>query len=248
MAPVSQTFEPSPERVTEFRDDFLRGRRAFGALEKAFRHYGALEKRAEPSRPDAFGFNSIMDAGPWLATSAWGPAPAWDLAVAQERFLLAKFERTVTDALNVTDQADTAPVRPTAQGIITAAKKLSNLLSEGGFTPQLVVIASALSVNALVDFNSLLSSPAWELPTELQANWLLGANDGQLFLLWPDAEQQWIYVLDVQRFGRLVQFGDDIDLKVTPMRSRVRVRLSESFGFEVHEPKSVWGAPLSAEA
>lgn len=236
--------KPSPERIAEFKDDFLRGRAAFGALEKALRHFDALEERREPSKDDAFGFNLVMEAEPWLSNSQWGPAPSWDLAVAQERFLLAKFEAALRVATSQTDQAESEPVPSTAQDIVSAAGKLSNLLSAKGFAPQLVVIASALPVEVLVDFNSRLASPFWALPKELQANWLLGADDGKLYLHWPEPQQPTIYVMDTRKFGRLVQFGDGAELTVTPMGPKFRVRLYESFRVEVEQPKAVWGAPL----
>jgi len=245
MATTSQRFEPSPDRISEFREDFLRGRRAFGALEKVFRYFGAFEYKPDPNSTHAFGFDSLMDAGPWLANSAWGPAPAWDLAIAQERFLLARFEQHLVEAVGTTGQADTAPIQPTAQQIVGGAERLSSLLAARGCTPQLVVIASDLSVDTLVGFNSLFASPFWKLPSDLQANWILGADNGKLFLFWPEAQARWIYVVDVVEFGRLIQLGGEVDLTVTPVRSKVRVRLSESYKFEVHAPKSVWGAPLA---
>jgi hypothetical protein len=247
MATTASTINPSPDRIAEFKDDFLHGRSAFAALEKAFESVGALEHRSDWSSDDAFGFDSVMEATPWLSNSTWGPAPAWDLAIAQERFLLAKFEAALIDAVSKTGRINTELITSsTAKSIVGATDELSALLWGQGFEPQLVVIASSLGVDVLVDFNALLDSPFWKLPKGLQANWLLGADKGRLFLLWPEASERRIYVIDARRFGRLVQFGQDLDLNVTPKPPKMRIQLYEAFRFEIEEPEAVWGAALKA--
>jgi hypothetical protein len=97
-SPVSKT------RVQRFEEDYLKGRREIGATEKIFKHYGAFQHKTVANHLISFGFNSLVNKGPFVDGSNWLDMRGWEFAVAEERYLLKKLHTHLAESTSRTSQ------------------------------------------------------------------------------------------------------------------------------------------------
>ncbi|MCH7738178.1 MAG: hypothetical protein IH872_12355 [Chloroflexi bacterium] len=141
---------------------------------------------------------------------------------------------------------------------------MSDLLADGSFIGNLIVLAAPLETDTMVALNEAITTPNWELEDDLRTNWIIGVHADCLVLHLGNTELNQVFVVDVQKFASLVQFDPQVDLHVLPideatarqiverrpdltldlLRSMVQFTLYQSYDFEVADPKAIWGSKL----
>jgi hypothetical protein len=255
----------SETRVKRFEDDYLKGRRAISATEKIFRHFGAFQHSTSPNRLTSFGFNTLVNKGPFVDGSNWLDLRGWEFAVAEERHLLKKLSTFLAESVSHTGQMLTDTITPQPEGILDATKRMADLL--GKHDKSLIVIAAHLDVDTIVSLDKALTTPGWELGDDLRTNWILGKNVGCPVLHLDDSDSGSLYVIDIPRFASLVQYdplvdlqvlaideatakrmledNPDLKLDVNTLLSMVHLILYQSYEIQVHNQNAVWAAKLS---
>ena len=144
---------------------------------------------------------------------------------------------------------------------------MSDLLADLGFRASLVVVATRLNIDTLVALTQALTIPDWQLTDDLRTNWILGKHESYPVLYVNDLDLNSLYVVDVQRFAKLVQFDPLVELSIQPiddarakqmledrpdlkldinaLQSMVHVRLYQSYGFEIRDRHAVWVTKFS---
>jgi hypothetical protein len=259
-SPVSET------RVQAFEDDYLKGRKEIGAAEKIFRYYGVFQHKATPNHLTSFGFNQVVNKGPFVDGSNWLDLRGWEFALAEESHLLKTLHTRLADSVSHSHQTFPDAIAPQPEGILDTAKKMADLL--GKQDQCLIVIAAHLDVDTVVSLDKLLTTPGWELGDELRTNWILGKHEGRLILHLNDPDLDSLYVVDVPKFASLVQYDPIVDLKVLTidevtakhmlednpnlkldvdsLLSMVRLILYQSYEIQIHDRKAVWAAKFSS--
>ncbi len=255
----------SEARVQAFEDDYLKGRKAIGAVEKIFRYYGLFQHKAIPNHLTSFGFNQVVNKGPFVDSSNWSDLKGWGFAVAEENHLLKELHTHLADSVNLSHQTLPDAISKKPQEILNTAKKMADLLSIQDQC--LIVIASHLDVGTVVSLDKMLTTPEWELGDELRTNWILGKHEGRLILHLNDRALDSLYVVDVPKFASLVQYDPIVDLKVlaidevtakqmlkdnpelnldaNSLLSMVRLILYQSYEIQIRDRKAVWAAKFS---
>jgi hypothetical protein len=140
---------------------------------------------------------------------------------------------------------------------------MSGLLANRGFCASLVVVATRLDIDTLVALTQELTMPDWE-SDELRTNWILGKHGNNPVLYINNVDLNSLYVVDVQRFAKLVQFDPLVELSIEPidgarakqmlearpdlklemnaLRSMAHLRLYQSYSFEIQNRHAVWAA------
>jgi hypothetical protein len=256
----------SEARVQLFEDDYLKGRKEIGAAEKIFRYYGVFQHKTTPNHLTSFGFNQVINKGPFVDGSNWLDLRGWEFAVAEERHLLETLQTRLADSVSQSRQTLPDTITPQPEGILDTAKKMADLL--GKQDQYLIVIATHLDVDTVVSLEKLLTTPGWELGDELRTNWILGKHEGRLILHLNDPDLDSLYVVDLPKFASLVQYDPIVDLKVlaidevtakqmlednpdfkldvNSLFSMVRLILNQSYEIQIHEQKAVWAARFSS--
>ena len=255
----------SEARVQRFEDDYLKGRREIGATEKIFRYYGAFQHKDIPNRLTSFGFNQLVNKGPFVDGSNWLDQRGWEFAVAEERHLLKKLSTLLAESVNRTGQTLTDTITPQPEGILDATKRMTDLL--GKRDKSLIVIAAHLDVDTVVSLNKALTTPRWELGDDLRTNWILGKHGGCPVLHLNDPDSSSLYAIDIPRFASLIQYdplvdlqvlaideltakrmledNPDLKLDVNTLLSMVHLILYQSYEIQVHDQQAVWAAEIS---
>ena len=257
----------SEARIQRFREDYLKGRRDIGATEKLFGHCGAFQHRNERNDLATFGFNTLVHKGPFVHGSNWADLKGWEFAVAEERRLLKDLHTHLAESASQSGQMLPNNVTRQPSGILSAAKAMSGLLADRGFRTSLVVVATHLDIDTLVALTQVLTIPDWELTNDLRTNWILGKHGSNPVLYINNYDLNSLYVVDVQRFAKLVQFDPMVELSIQTMdeakaqhmledkpglkldlndlRCVVHLRLYQSYGFEIQDRHAVWAAKFS---
>ena len=149
-SPISET------RVQEFENDYLKSRREIGATEKLFRYYGAFQHKDILNRLVSFGFNQLVNKGPFVDGSNWLDLRGWEFAVAEERHLLKMLHVLLADSISRTSQILTDTVVPQPEGILKAANRMADLL--GKSSKKLIVLASHLDTETIVSLEKVLTT------------------------------------------------------------------------------------------
>lgn len=255
----------SEARVQRFEDDYLKGRREIGATEKVFRYYGAFQHKTTPNRLASFGFNTLVNKGPFVDGSNWLDLRGWEFAVAEERYLLKKLHDCLVESINRTGQTMPSTVAAQPEGILDAAKRMAELLGER--SKSLIVIAAHLDIDAIVSLEKALTTPRWELADELRTNRILGKYQDCPVLHLNDQDSRSLYIVDIPRFASLIQYdplvdlqvsaidevtakrmmedNPDLKLDVSTLLSLVRITLYQSYEIQVRNQNAVWAAKLS---
>ncbi len=255
----------SKARVQRFEDDYLKGRREIGATEKIFRYYDAFQHKAIPNRLVSFGFNQLVDKGPFVDGSNWLDLRGWEFAVAEERHMLKMLHVLLADSVSHTSQMLTDTIAPRPEEILDAANRMTNLL--GKSSKNLIVLATHLDTETIVSLEKTLTTPKWELGDDLRTNWILGKHKGYPVLYYNDPDLSSLYVVDIPSFASLVQYdplvdlqvlsideetarrilGESPDLKldVDALLSMVNLILYQSYEIQVHDQQAVWAAEIS---
>jgi len=262
------TFEPpqlsilakdvSEERVANFLSDYLKGRREFGATEQIFRHFVAYEQRQEHRDSAGFGFNVVLRKEPFGEGAHWAPLTGWEFAVAEERHLAAKLEgmlKTCTEGSGQMSDGQAVPLEVSAT--LDAGDRLARSLVESGYDPGVIVLASSLSTDDMLNLAKRMEVPDWDLDSSLQANWIIGEYHGRLLMYLRYAESPAIYAIDVARFARLIQFSPEAELLLEDVpismavekgildhQNRVHMNLYQSYEFELVDCEAVRGTPV----
>lgn len=258
-SPVSEV------RVQRFEDDYLKGRREIGATEKIFRYYGAFQHKAIPNRLVSFGFNQLVNKGPFVDGSSWLDLRGWEFAVAEERHLLKMLHVLLADSISHTSQMLTDTIAPRPEGILDAANRMANLL--GKSSKNLIVLATHLDTETIVSLEKALTTPKWELGDDLRTNWILGKHEGYPVLYHNDPDLSSLYVVDIPSFASLVQYDPLVDLQVLSideatarrileespdlkldedaLLSMVNLILYQSYEIQVHDQQAAWAAEIS---
>lgn len=256
----------SEARVQRFEDDYLKGRREIGATEKIFRYYGTFQHKATPNRLTSFGFNRLVNKGPFVDGSNWLDLRGWEFAVAEERHLLKKLHTLLAESINHTGQTLTDTIAPQPEGILDAANRMADLLGE--HDKNLIVLATHLDIDTVVSLGKALTTPSWELGDELRTNWILGKHGDCPVLYLNDPDLSSLYVVDVPRFVSLVQYdplvdlqvlaideitakrmledNPDLKLDVNTLLSMVHIILYQSYDVQVHDQHAVWATRFSS--
>lgn len=256
----------SEARVQRFKDDYLKGRREIGAMEKIFKYYGAFQHQTVPNHLTSFGFNTLVNKGPFVDGSNWLDLRGWEFAVAEERHLLNMLHTLLADSASYTGQMLPDTIAPQPDGILGAAKRMAGLL--GQHDKNLTVLAAHLNVDTIVSLDKALTTPAWELGDELRTNWILGKNEDCPVLYLTDPDLSSLYVVDVPRFATLVQYDPLVDLQVlaidevvakrmlednpdpkvdvNTLLSMVHLILYQSYKIQIHDRYAVWAVKFSS--
>lgn len=248
----------SPTKVEEFKKEYLEGRERIGAAVKIFRHFDAFKRINECSNEAPIGFNVPVRMAAFTENSGEATLDAWSFAVAQERSLLCILEQRLAACVQATGQIGRSEVARTPADILAAADRLSKRPDRAGYEPGLVVIAAAVGVDFYMELPKNVDTDYRELPHELNTNWILGSHHGRLILNVAGTELSALYVVDVRRFGSLVQFSPPVQLTVEPASitagakqsiedplEKVQLRLYQSYEFRVDDERAVWGAKLA---
>jgi hypothetical protein len=256
QAPISE------RRKKDFLLDYLRGRQQCGALEAAFEQDGALLRESSWDDANAIGFNVLALKGPFVDESNYALYEAWQFALALERSLLTKLEETLQSQSTFTDPTK---VTPNWRRMFAKIDELSVRVDAGLGFRRLVIVAGELHDHWLVNLTKQEDvAPDWDLPSELNRTWILGAYQGSLILHIAEATRRAIYVVgDVRRFARLTAFGDP-QIEINPvddeaanrlmtagytgtkreLKLRVQLKLYESWRLEVAEQPRVATAEI----
>jgi len=130
-----------------------------------------------------------------------------------------------------------------------------------------MVLATNLDTDVIVAFEKALTTPGWELTSDLRTNWILGLHGTCPVLFFREQDLNSLNVLDVPRFATLVQFDPlvelhleavdeararrileerpDLELDMDTLRSMAHLRLYQSYEFEINDRSVVWEAKLS---
>lgn len=257
----------SEARVQRFKEDYLKGCQDIGATEKIFRHYGAFQHRNERNDPASFGFDRLVHKGPFVDGSNWGDLSGREFAVVEERRLLKDLHTHLAESASQSGQMLPDNVTRQPSGILSAATAMSGLLADRGFRASLVVVATHLDIDTRVALTQALTIPDWQLTDDLRTNWILGKHGSYPVLYVKDHDLNSLYVVDVQRFAKLVQFDPLVELSIQPidearakqmledrsdlklemnaLRSMVHLRLYQSYTFEIHDQHAIWAAKFS---
>jgi len=258
-SPLSET------RIQKFKDDYLKGRRDIGATEKIFRYFGTFQHKTTVNRLASFGFNTLVNKGPFVDGSNWGDLRGWQFAVQEERYLLKKLHGYLVQSISGTGQVVPDTVPPKADRILKASKRMADLL--GRRHRSLIVLAAHLDIDAIVTLERALTTPTWDLDDELRTNWILGKYEDCPVLHLNDQDSMSLYVVDVPRFASLIQYDPVVDLQVSAideetakemlqsqpdlpwdentLLSMVRLTLWQSYEIQVHDRSAVWATKLS---
>jgi hypothetical protein len=251
----------SEARVQRFKEDYLKGRRNIGATEKIFNHCGAFQHRNERNDLATFGFNRLVHKGPFVDGSNWADLRGWEFAVAEERWLLKHLHTHLSESASQSGHVLAYNVPRQPSDILSAADSLAGLLGEQGFEASLVVVATHLDIDTLVALTPALTD-------DLRTNWILGKHGSYPVLYINDHDLDSLYVVDVQRFAKLVQLDPlvelsiqsidearakrmledrpDLKLDINALRSMVHLRLYQSYGFEIRDQHAIWAAKFSS--
>ncbi len=260
-----RTAEVSEERVKTFLSDYLQSRQQSGALEAVFERSDMLVLNPNWNDQHAFGFNVILRKGPFVDRSSWADYRAWQFALAIERRILSNFEELLASH----------PVEIEYPGLTmnwrdmlaAATEGLRRVGAEGEAT--CIVVAGPLHENWLLDFTRQAGvKPDWELPAHLNRTWIRGAYHDALIVHLDESTHPALYVVNIPRFARLVQYGqpqftvDPIDESkakeilerqhnedinpesIRSLRLSVWMRLYESWKFDARDVTAVAYAPL----
>ena len=256
----------SEARVQRFKDDYLKGRKDIGAMEKIFKYYGAFQYRTERNDLASFGFNKLVHKGPFVDASNWADLRGWEFAVAEERHLLKGLHAHLAESVSHTGQILSDDIIRQPDGILDAAKRMVDLL--GARERSLLILAAHLDTETIVSLNKALTTAGWELGDELRTTWILGKHEGcpVLYLNEPDSNN--LYIVDVPRFAALVQYDPQADLNVlaideaavgrmlednpdlkldlNTLLSMVHLILYQSYEIQIHDRHAVWAAKFSS--
>lgn len=260
QSPLSKT------RVQRFEDDYLKGRREISATEKIFKYYDAFQYRTERNDLASFGFNRLVNKGPFVDDSNWLDMRGWEFAVAEERHLLNDLHTHLAESASHTGQILPDNIAPQPNAILNAAKRMADLLGERG--KSLIVLATHLDVDAIVSIDMALTTPGWELGDELRTNWILGKYVDCPVLYLNDPDLHDLYVVDLPRFASLVQYNPPVDLQVSTidetaanrilennsdikfdintLLSMVNLILYQSYEIQIHDRRAVWAIKFSS--
>ncbi|MDD5702687.1 MAG: hypothetical protein PHU23_11635 [Dehalococcoidales bacterium] len=255
----------SEARVQRFEDDYLKGRREIGATEKVFRYYGAFQHKTMPNRLASFGFNTLVNKGPFVDGSNWLDLRGWEFAVVEERYLLNKLHDGLVESINHTGQTMPGTVAAQPERILDAAKRMADLLGER--RKSLIVIAAHLDIDAIVSLEKALTTPRWELANELRTNRILGKYEDCPVLHLNDQDSRSLYIVDIPLFASLIQYDPLVDLQVSEIDevtakrmlddnpdfkldvgtliSMVHLVLYQSYVIQIHDREAVWAAKFS---
>lgn len=258
----------SEARVQRFKEDYLKGRRDIGAMEKIFRYCGAFQHQNERNDSTSFGFNKLVHKGPFVDDSNWADLRGWEFAVAEERRLLKDLHAYLAESASQTGQMLSDNITRHPSEILRTATRISALLVDRGFRGNLIVVATHLEVEALVLLEKALTTPSWELTNDLRTNWILGKHANCPVLYLNDQDLNSLYVVDVARFATLVQYNPSVDLHVLPideatakrisedkpdlkldmsaLRSMVHLVLYQSYEIQIHDRYAVWATKFSS--
>jgi len=247
----------SKDRVEAFLEDYLKSRRGIGATERIFQHFSAYKESEQENDNEAFGFNVVLRKGPLVEGSNWFPMRGWEFAVAEERRLLTKLESELRACVEDTGRVEAAEVGREPVQILEKADRLSDFLKDAGYAPGLVVLATSVPTEAMIELTKQLEVPDWDLPPDLRSNWILGRHRGKLILYHKDAALDRLYAVDVRRFGRLVQFAPRVELaiqKVDPAAAlqqdtldyedKIHLRLYQSYEIQRLDCEAIWAANI----
>ena len=258
-SPISET------RVQEFEDDYLKGRREIGAIEKIFRYCGAFEHKTVTNRLASFGFNRLENKGSLVDGSNWWPLRGWEFAVAAERYLLKNLHSQLEQSVEHSGQVLPENVTPQAERILDAANRMADLLGKSG--KNLIVLAAHLDIETIISLEKALTTPKWELGDDLRTNWILGKHERSPFLYHNAPNLSSLYVVDIPRFASLVQYDPLVDLQVLAINeatarqileknpdlkldveallSMVNLILYQSYEIQVHNQQAAWAAEIA---
>jgi len=236
-----------------------------GAVEKIFRYYGAFQHKAMPNHLTSFGFNQLVNKGPFVDNSNWLDLRGWEFAVAEERHLLKTLHTRLTDSVSHTCQTLPDAIDPQPERILDTVKKMADLV--GKQDGCLIVIAAHLDVDTVVSLDKLLTTPGWELGDDLRTNWILGKHEGCPIFHLNEPSLHSLYAIDVPRFASLIQYDPIVDLRVSAidevaakqllknnpnlksdvstLLSMVHLILYQSYEIQVSNQYAVWAAKLS---
>jgi len=255
----------SEARVQKFEDDYLKGRREISATEKIFRYFGAFQHKAIPNRLASFGFNHLVNKGPFVDGSNWLDLRGWQFAVAEERHLLQMLHVLLADSVNHSNQMLTDTIAPEPEIILDTANRMTNLLGKSGKT--LIILATHLDTETIVSLEKTLTTPRWELGDDLRTNWILGKHEECPVLYYNDPDLSSLYVVDIPSFASLVQYDPLVDLQVLSideetarrileespdlkldedaLLSMVNLILYQSYEIQVNDQQATWAAEIS---
>jgi len=255
----------STVRVQKLKDDYLKGRRDIGATEKIFKYFGAFQRQNKANNLASFGFNVLLDRGPFVDNSNWLDQKGWEFAVAEERYLVDKVLTHLAHSVSTTGQMLSSTATRKPHEILGTAKKIINLMGKN--KESLLVLAAHMDTEIIFQLKKELTTPDWELGDELRTNWILGKHENCPILYLKDSDLGALYVVDLPHFASLIQYDPEVDLHVLAideemairilednpniklgikaLLSRVNLKLYQSYDLEIHDQKAVWAAKFS---
>jgi hypothetical protein len=194
----------SDERKRAFFLDYLSNRPGAAAVESIFRRAGAFESQRDFQDAFAFGFSVLLMKGPFVEGSNWLAYHNWDLAVAAERYLLTQLDAMARESVGIPAMS----VARTWPELLKGADELIEHLHSGN-QPQrsAIIIAGPLMQDWAVEMRDLVT-PRWELPDDVNQNWIVGAYRERLILNIRESPVSALYVTDVPRFAKITKFGE----------------------------------------
>ena len=211
----------SEERVQQFFGNYIEDRRRAGTVETLFRLAGSLERRVATNDAFAFGFNILIFKGPFVEGSNWLSAPTWDFAIAMERSLLSMLVQRMDESAELEQSQVQLADWP---AVLDMATDLATGLRRDGYRPAALILTGEISVEQQVE---LVKAPGVRLksPTGLDQPWVLGTwvQQGNVPVIHftavspgsAAAMRPAVFILDLGRFGSLIQHGEPV-FRLTP--------------------------------
>ena len=258
----------SENRVQRFKEDYLKGRRDIGATEKIFSYYGAFQQQNERNDSASFGINKLVHKGSFVDGSNWADLKGWEFAVAEERRLLNDLHTQLAESVLQTGHRLSDNITRQPDEILSTAKRMYDLLIDGGFHGNLILVATHLEVETVISLEKALTTPSWELTDDLRTNWILGKHTSCPVLYLNDQNLNSLFVVDVARFATLVQYDPLVDLHMLPideetakriledkpdlkldmstLRSMVHLTLYQSYQIQINDQRAVWATKFAS--
>ncbi len=258
----------STKRKKQFTDDYLRSRQSIGATEKLFKWAEAFEVSPDRNEAASAGFNHLVPKGPFVEGSNWADLGGWDFAVAQEQFLLQRFNSRLVEAVQETGQVLGKLVSLNAGELVQVIGLLSAKLNKAGFNKNAAVIAAELPTELSIALQAKVTKPGWDLPDDLRTNWIIGLYGTLPIVYIRSAQPPSVYVFDVSAYATLVQYAPPLDLRVneiseadalrlvqerpsttvSELQTKAQLLLYQTYDFTIHDKRAVYAARIGEKA